>query len=68
MLRPKYVTWIVSTTHTIPQLVAKEVEKGFVMGMRLELTPSGYTVVDKSQLCLCEVPSGSDLDLLAVRE
>ena len=48
MLRPKYVTWIVSTTHNIPQLVAQEVEKGFVMGMRLELTPSGYTVVDKS--------------------
>lgn len=34
--------------HTIPQLVAQEVEKGFVMGMRLDSTPSGYTVVDKS--------------------
>jgi len=67
-LRPKYVTWIVSTTHIIPQLVAQEVEKGFVMGMRLESTSSGYTVVDKSRLCPCEVPFGSDLDLLAVRE
>ena len=47
MLRPKYVMWIVSTMHTIPQLVAQEVEKSFVMGMRLESTPSGYTV-DKS--------------------
>jgi hypothetical protein len=44
----KYVTCIVSTTHTIPQPVAQEVRKGFVMGMRLESTPSGYAVVDKS--------------------
>lgn len=42
MLRPKYLMWIVSTTHTIPQLVAQEVEKGFVMGVRLEPSSSGW--------------------------
>jgi hypothetical protein len=66
MLRPKYLPWIVSTTDTMPQLVAQEVEKGFV-----ESTSSGYPVVDKSwvdRLSPCEVPFGGDLDLLAVRE
>lgn len=66
MLRPKYLPWIVSTTDTTPQLVAQEVEKGFV-----ESTSSGCPVIDKSwvdRLSPCEVPFGGNLDLLAVRE
>jgi len=56
--------------HIIPQ-VAQEVEKGFVMGMRLESTPSGYPIVDKpwvDGLSRCEMHFEGDPELLAVCE
>jgi len=56
--------------HVTP-LVAQEVEKGCMTGVRLESTPSGYPVIDKSWadgLSPCEVPFKGDPELLAVRQ
>jgi len=56
--------------HVTP-LVAQEVEKGCVTGIRLESMPSGYPVVDKSWvdgLLPCEIPFEGESELLAVRE
>ena len=54
--------------HIMPQVV-QEVERGCMTNVRLELTPFGYPVVDKSRadrFSPCEVPFECDLGVLMV--